>query len=118
MCFCRQEVCEAEDLFGWENGAGQESPASPFQTAGSFGSCTVTERACCLSFSPFPAFRAAMLSHGKGAAFHVHPSDGTLNAFQELTVVITAYNNMWGHYKDVLVCKVSGLPEPVEGMLT
>ncbi|XP_034257522.1 deleted in lung and esophageal cancer protein 1 isoform X2 [Pantherophis guttatus] len=55
------------------------------------------------------AFRAAMLSHGKGAAFHVHPSEGTLNAFQELTVEITAYNNMWGHYKDVLVCKLGEL---------
>ncbi|XP_026534679.1 deleted in lung and esophageal cancer protein 1 [Notechis scutatus] len=52
------------------------------------------------------AFRASVLSHGKGAAFHVHPSEGTLKAFQELTVEITAYNNMWGHYKDTLICKV------------
>ncbi|XP_013928134.1 PREDICTED: deleted in lung and esophageal cancer protein 1 [Thamnophis sirtalis] len=55
------------------------------------------------------AFRAAMLSHGKGAAFHVHPSEGTLKAFQELTIEITAYNNMWGRYKDVLICKVGEL---------
>ncbi|KAG8138712.1 hypothetical protein E2320_001516 [Naja naja] len=52
------------------------------------------------------AFQASMLSHGKGAAFHVHPSEGTLKPFQELTVEITAYNNMWGHYKDILICEV------------
>ncbi|KAM6452904.1 deleted in lung and esophageal cancer protein 1 [Liasis olivaceus] len=57
------------------------------------------------------AFRAAMLSHGKGATFHVHPSEGILKAFQELIVEITAYNNMWGHYKDNLICKV-GESEP------
>uniref|UniRef100_A0A8D2LHT7 DLEC1 cilia and flagella associated protein n=1 Tax=Varanus komodoensis TaxID=61221 RepID=A0A8D2LHT7_VARKO len=54
------------------------------------------------------AFRAAMLAHGKGAAFHVHPSEGTLKAFQELIVEITAYNNMWGHYQDHLACTVGG----------
>ncbi|XP_044280926.1 deleted in lung and esophageal cancer protein 1 [Varanus komodoensis] len=58
------------------------------------------------------AFRAAMLAHGKGAAFHVHPSEGTLKAFQELIVEITAYNNMWGHYQDHLACTV-GESEPV-----
>ncbi|XP_054847469.1 deleted in lung and esophageal cancer protein 1 [Eublepharis macularius] len=55
------------------------------------------------------AFRAALLSHGKGLAFHVHPSEGTMKAFQELTVEITAYNNMWGEYQDNLVCKVGDL---------
>ncbi|KAL7976456.1 hypothetical protein Chor_008405 [Crotalus horridus] len=50
------------------------------------------------------AFQGGMLSRGKGAAFHVHPSEGILEAFQELTIEITAYNNMWGHYKDVLIC--------------
>ncbi|XP_062982585.1 deleted in lung and esophageal cancer protein 1 [Elgaria multicarinata webbii] len=58
------------------------------------------------------AFRAAMLAHGKGATFHVHPSVGTLKAFQELTVEVTAYNNMWGHYQDSLTCKV-GESEPM-----
>ncbi|XP_063159400.1 deleted in lung and esophageal cancer protein 1 [Candoia aspera] len=57
------------------------------------------------------AFRASMLSHGKGATFHVHPSKGILKAFQELCVEITAYNNMWGHYEDILLCKV-GDSEP------
>ncbi|KAH0627637.1 hypothetical protein JD844_003651 [Phrynosoma platyrhinos] len=58
------------------------------------------------------AFRAAMLSHGKGVTFHVHPSSGTLKAFEELSVEITAYNNMWGHYEDILICKV-GESEPM-----
>ncbi|XP_071661469.1 deleted in lung and esophageal cancer protein 1 isoform X1 [Patagioenas fasciata] len=54
-------------------------------------------------------FAAAVLSHGKGAAFHVQPSMGTLKAFQQLIVEITAYNNMWGEYQDHLVCMVGDL---------
>uniref|UniRef100_A0A8V1AB76 DLEC1 cilia and flagella associated protein n=1 Tax=Gallus gallus TaxID=9031 RepID=A0A8V1AB76_CHICK len=54
-------------------------------------------------------FAAAMLSHGKGVAFHVQPSSGTLQAFQQLIIEITAYNNMWGEYSDDLVCKVGDL---------
>lgn len=52
------------------------------------------------------AFRATMLSYGRGAAFHVHPSSGILNPFEELVVEITAYNNMWGEYQDNLICEV------------
>lgn len=51
-------------------------------------------------------FAAAVLSHGKGVAFHIQPSTGTLKAFQQLTIEITAYNNMWGEYRDDLLCKV------------
>ncbi|KFV90050.1 Deleted in lung and esophageal cancer protein 1, partial [Eurypyga helias] len=54
-------------------------------------------------------FAAAVLSHGKGAAFHIQPSTGTLKAFQQLIIEITAYNNMWGEYRDDLVCKVGDL---------
>ncbi|NXI89657.1 DLEC1 protein, partial [Psophia crepitans] len=54
-------------------------------------------------------FAAAVLSHGKGVAFHIQPSTGTLKAFQQLTVEITAYNNMWGEYRDDLVCEVGDL---------
>uniref|UniRef100_A0A8B9QQH9 DLEC1 cilia and flagella associated protein n=1 Tax=Apteryx owenii TaxID=8824 RepID=A0A8B9QQH9_APTOW len=53
-------------------------------------------------------FAAAVLSHGKGVAFHIQPSTGTLKAFQQLIIEITAYNNMWGEYRDDLVCKVGG----------
>ncbi|KFQ40314.1 Deleted in lung and esophageal cancer protein 1, partial [Mesitornis unicolor] len=55
------------------------------------------------------AFAAAVLSHGKGVAFHLQPSTGTLQAFQQLMIEITAYNNMWGEYRDDLVCKVGDL---------
>ncbi|NXK48995.1 DLEC1 protein, partial [Chauna torquata] len=54
-------------------------------------------------------FAAALLSHGKGVAFHIQPSSGTLKAFQQLTIEITAYNNMWGEYRDDLACKVGDL---------
>ncbi|XP_068790252.1 deleted in lung and esophageal cancer protein 1 isoform X2 [Struthio camelus] len=54
-------------------------------------------------------FAAAVLSHGKGVAFHIQPSTGTLKAFQQLIIEITAYNNMWGEYRDELICKVGDL---------
>ncbi|NXH90409.1 DLEC1 protein, partial [Edolisoma coerulescens] len=55
------------------------------------------------------AYAAALLSQGKGAAFCIQPSTGTLKAFQQLTIEIAAYNNMWGEYQDNLVCKVGDL---------
>lgn len=54
-------------------------------------------------------YAAALLSQGKGAAFCIQPSTGTLKAFQQLTIEIAAYNNMWGEYQDNLVCKVGGV---------
>ncbi|NWW00972.1 DLEC1 protein, partial [Oreocharis arfaki] len=54
-------------------------------------------------------YAAALLSQGKGAAFYIQPSTGTLKAFQQLTIEIAAYNNMWGEYQDNLVCKVGDL---------
>ncbi|XP_037985052.1 deleted in lung and esophageal cancer protein 1 [Motacilla alba alba] len=54
-------------------------------------------------------FAAALLSQGKGAAFYIQPSTGTLEAFQQLSIEIAAYNNMWGEYQDNLVCKVGDL---------
>uniref|UniRef100_A0A8B9CT20 DLEC1 cilia and flagella associated protein n=1 Tax=Anser brachyrhynchus TaxID=132585 RepID=A0A8B9CT20_9AVES len=55
----------------------------------------------------------SLLSHGKGVAFHVQPSSGTLKAFQQLIIEITAHNNMWGEYRDDLVCKVGGQVSPL-----
>ncbi|XP_074841264.1 deleted in lung and esophageal cancer protein 1 [Carettochelys insculpta] len=55
------------------------------------------------------AFAVALLSHGRGAAFRAEPSSGTLKAFQQLIIEITAYNNMWGEYHDDLICKVGDL---------
>ncbi|NXQ58089.1 DLEC1 protein, partial [Anthoscopus minutus] len=54
-------------------------------------------------------FAAVLLSQGKGAAFYIQPSTGILEAFQQLTIEIAAYNNMWGEYQDNLVCKVGDL---------
>uniref|UniRef100_A0A669QRK1 DLEC1 cilia and flagella associated protein n=1 Tax=Phasianus colchicus TaxID=9054 RepID=A0A669QRK1_PHACC len=76
------------------------------------GSSPTPEQSICLSlfflfFTPKDGW-FLMLSHGKGVAFHIQPSSGTLQAFQQLIIEITAYNNMWGEYSDDLVCKVGG----------
>lgn len=47
-----------------------------------------------------------MLSHGKGAAFFPHVSQGTLGAHQQLRIDITGCANMWGEYRDSLICTV------------
>ncbi|XP_068940687.1 deleted in lung and esophageal cancer protein 1 [Petaurus breviceps papuanus] len=54
-----------------------------------------------------------LLSKGKGAAFFPHVSQGTLDAFQKLTIDITACSNMWGDYHDQLICKVEDLPPTI-----
>lgn len=48
-----------------------------------------------------------MLSHGKGAAFFPHLSQGVLGAHQQLGIDLTACANMWGEYWDSLICTVS-----------
>lgn len=48
----------------------------------------------------------SLLAHGKGAAFVVSPASGILGPFETLTVDVTACNEMWGEYRDNLVCKV------------
>ncbi|XP_010004306.1 PREDICTED: deleted in lung and esophageal cancer protein 1, partial [Chaetura pelagica] len=101
--------------------------SAPFKIEAEYftGSSLTPEQGICLSSSylvkrrgPTPKhaarkteaeFAAAVLSHGKGIAFHVQPSTGTLEAFQQLIIEITAYNNMWGQYWDDLVCKVGDL---------
>ncbi|XP_043923496.1 deleted in lung and esophageal cancer protein 1 [Protopterus annectens] len=54
-----------------------------------------------------------LLSHGKGATFCIQTSSGTLSAFQEQVIEMTAYNNMWGEYSDHLICKVGDLEPTV-----
>ena len=49
---------------------------------------------------------SGLLAHGKGAAFLVLPQNGILGAFETQTVDVTAYTDMWGEYRDLLVCKV------------
>lgn len=48
----------------------------------------------------------SLLSHGKGAAFFPHISQGMLGAHQRLRIDITGYANMWGEYWDDLICTV------------
>lgn len=59
---------------------------------------------------PYPGspldFMESMLSHGKGAAFFPHVSQGVLGAHQQLHIDITGCANMWGEYWDNLVCTV------------
>ncbi|KAK5849638.1 hypothetical protein PBY51_013957 [Eleginops maclovinus] len=52
---------------------------------------------------------SGLLAHGKGAAFFVLPQRGMLGAFETQTVNVTAYTDMWGEYRDQLVCKVGDL---------
>ncbi|XP_008295951.1 deleted in lung and esophageal cancer protein 1 [Stegastes partitus] len=54
-------------------------------------------------------FVSSLLAHGKGAAFIVLPDAGTLGPFETQTVDVTAYTDMWGEYRDHLICKVGEL---------
>ncbi|XP_042366373.1 deleted in lung and esophageal cancer protein 1 [Plectropomus leopardus] len=54
-------------------------------------------------------FVSSLLAHGKGAAFYVLPDRGTLGPFETQTVDVTAYADMWGEYRDYLICKVGEL---------
>ncbi|KAM4705192.1 deleted in lung and esophageal cancer protein 1 [Rhinophrynus dorsalis] len=54
-------------------------------------------------------FRRSVLADGKGAAFLFQPKSGTLGAFQQISIQVTAYTNMWGEYSDELLCKVGDL---------
>ncbi|XP_068604350.1 deleted in lung and esophageal cancer protein 1 [Brachionichthys hirsutus] len=54
-------------------------------------------------------FVSSLLAGGKGAAFSVSPDTGMLGPFETQTVEVTAYNDMWGEYRDRLVCKVGEL---------
>uniref|UniRef100_A0A8C7EYG0 DLEC1 cilia and flagella associated protein n=1 Tax=Neovison vison TaxID=452646 RepID=A0A8C7EYG0_NEOVI len=58
-------------------------------------------------------FMESMLSHGKGAAFFPHISQGMLGAHQQLSIDIAGYANMWGEYWDNLICTVGDLPPAV-----
>ncbi|XP_027963022.1 deleted in lung and esophageal cancer protein 1 isoform X1 [Eumetopias jubatus] len=58
-------------------------------------------------------FMESMLSHGKGAAFFPHISQGVLGARQQLSIDVTGYADMWGEYWDNLICTVGDLPPAV-----
>uniref|UniRef100_A0A3Q3L0I4 DLEC1 cilia and flagella associated protein n=1 Tax=Mastacembelus armatus TaxID=205130 RepID=A0A3Q3L0I4_9TELE len=64
----------------------------------------------CHAFKPSnQSEKRHLLAHGKGAAFFVLPSTGVLGPFETQTVDVTAYTDMWGEYKDHLICKVGDL---------
>ncbi|KAK2886526.1 deleted in lung and esophageal cancer protein 1 [Channa argus] len=52
---------------------------------------------------------SSLLAYGKGAAFFVLPHTGMLGPFQTQTVEVTAYTDMWGEYRDHLICNVGDL---------
>ncbi|XP_058478852.1 deleted in lung and esophageal cancer protein 1 [Solea solea] len=54
-------------------------------------------------------FVSSLLAHGKGAAFLVLPNTGTLGPFETQSVDVTAYTDMWGEYRDRLICKIGDL---------
>ncbi|XP_018607038.1 deleted in lung and esophageal cancer protein 1 isoform X2 [Scleropages formosus] len=54
-------------------------------------------------------FVNSLLAHGKGATFYVEPACGILGPFETQTMDITAFTNMWGKYRDRLICKIGGL---------
>lgn len=51
-------------------------------------------------------FVSSLLAHGKGAAFFLMPNTGMLGPFEAQSVDVTAYTDMWGKYRDNLICKV------------
>uniref|UniRef100_A0A3B3UR75 DLEC1 cilia and flagella associated protein n=1 Tax=Poecilia latipinna TaxID=48699 RepID=A0A3B3UR75_9TELE len=57
-------------------------------------------------------FVTGLLAHGNGAAFVVQPDSGQLGPFETKTVDVTAFCDMWGEYRDHLICKVGDL-EPM-----
>ncbi|XP_007555739.1 deleted in lung and esophageal cancer protein 1 [Poecilia formosa] len=54
-------------------------------------------------------FVTGLLAHGNGAAFVVQPDSGQLGPFETKTVDVTAFCDMWGEYRDHLICKVGDL---------
>jgi hypothetical protein len=57
-----------------------------------------------------PDLCKTMLREGKGSAFALSPASGVLVPFSDQTVVVTAFCDMWGEYKDQIICKVSATP--------
>ena len=59
-------------------------------------------------FTLFPEHKALMLSDNRGAAFNLNPPRGFLEPYQSQEIVVAAYNNMWGKYRDKLTVSVLG----------
>ena len=53
-----------------------------------------------------PDYSSAIPRDSRGACFVVDPSSTPLLPFHSHTLTITAHSDMWGEYKDELVCEV------------
>eukprot|EP00731_Ephydatia_muelleri_P012089 Em0006g983a len=51
---------------------------------------------------------SALLREGRGACFFIDTASAELLPFESKTIAITAYSDMWGEYKDELICEVKG----------
>lgn len=49
-----------------------------------------------------------ILSRKLGAAFTLKPSRGFLEPYQTQVIEVEAYSNMWGSYRDNVVCNIEG----------
>lgn len=52
----------------------------------------------------------AILRDRRGAAFVPSPASGELLPFGYQMIEITGHSDMWGAYRDLLVCKVCVMP--------
>ena len=50
-----------------------------------------------------------MLKYGRGVAIQATPEVGVLEAYAERCIELTAFNDMWGNYEDVVVVLVGKL---------
>lgn len=54
----------------------------------------------------YPDCISALLREGLGACFFIDTASAELLPFESKTIAITAYSDMWGEYKDELICEV------------
>ncbi|KAJ2995671.1 Deleted in lung and esophageal cancer protein 1 [Globomyces sp. JEL0801] len=60
----------------------------------------------------FRAFLDSMkkiLSDGRGAAFHITPSTGSIEPWGEVEITMKSYNNLVGLYNDRLICQLGSV---------
>ena len=63
-----------------------------------------TNGAVCVCISDYCR---SILRDGRGAAFVPSPASGELLPFGYQVIEITGYSDMWGEYRDFLICKVN-----------
>uniref|UniRef100_A0A8C9YRN9 DLEC1 cilia and flagella associated protein n=1 Tax=Sander lucioperca TaxID=283035 RepID=A0A8C9YRN9_SANLU len=93
----------------------QTAIPAPFTIEAEYFTCHASNRLSTYSYFLYllAEFVSSLLAHGKGAAFFVLPNTGMLGPFETQTVDVTAYTDMWGEYRDHLICKVGDLQPTV-----